>query len=135
LFELGGDGPDELRPDFRATSLSLMRGFPEGSSSGRHLALVNLDYRIPLARPERGHGLLPLFVRSVHGSVFLDAGRAWSGHPREGGITTSTGLELSCDLVLGYYFPLTVTSGVAWGRSDAPQATRVAAFVRVGRAF
>jgi hypothetical protein len=136
VFELGGAGPDTLSPDFGSTPLTLMRAFPEGAFSGRHLALVNLDYRIPLARPERGHGLLPLFVRTVHGSVFLDAGRVWSGGAVEAGLITSTGLELSGDLVLGYYFPLTVTSGVAWGRrSGDAREHRVAAFVRVGRAF
>ena len=135
VFELGGNGPDAPFLGFGNSSLSLMRGFERGAFSGRHLALLNLDYRIPMRRPERGHSLLPIFFRSFYGSLFLDAGHAWDRRFSARDLKTSTGFEFSWDLVVGYAFPLTVTSGVAWTRDGGTHADRVTPFVRVGRAF
>jgi hypothetical protein len=134
-FELGGDGPSQAVPDFGGGLLSLMRGFPRGAFSGWHLGLVNLDYRVPLMRPERGRGILPIFLRTFYGSAFVDIGDAWNRHFAGRDLKTSVGFELSCDLVLGYSFPLTVTSGLAWGRDGHTGVDRMAPFVRVGRAF
>ena len=40
--------------------------------SGRSVAAVNLDYRFPIAWPQRGLGTWPLFLRTVHGAVFVE---------------------------------------------------------------
>ena len=40
--------------------------------------MINADYRWPIARPQRGAGTWPLFLHTIHGAVFADAGHAWT---------------------------------------------------------
>ncbi len=98
---------------------------------GRHAAVANLDYRVPIWRLERGSGTLPIFARALHGAVFVDAGHAWDATFRRSDIVTSIGAELSMDAVIGYRLPITLTTGAAWIARDGG----FAAFGRIGRAF
>lgn len=135
-FLLGGSGPDASPLDFGRGAISLLRGFGVDTFAGSHVALLNADYRWPIARPERGRGTWPLFVRTLHAAVFADAGHAWTSRFRAGDVKTSAGAELSLDLVAGYSIPLTIAAGAAWGRDGShtvPNATTV--YVRIGRAF
>lgn len=135
VFEASGAGPQGAGFDFGSASIALLRGFRAADVFGRHAAVVNLDYRFPLAWPQRGAGTLPLMVRSLHGALFVDAGHAWDATFRAGAVRRSFGAELSADTVLGYSLPLTMTAGAA--RRDDPSGRRRgwAAFARVGRAF
>ena len=63
--------------DFGSDAVGLLRGLDEDELAGTRAAVVNLDYRFPLARIDRGLGTLPAFARVVHGAVFVDAGHAW----------------------------------------------------------
>lgn len=135
-FRLGGaaSSPDPI--DFSDGALSLFRGFAADTFAGRRAALVNAEYRLPVARVERGHGTLPLFVRQVHASVFTDVGHAWTTRFASRDVKVAVGAELSADVVLGFGLPLTVTTGIARGRDGAgrvPDSTL--GYVRVGRAF
>jgi outer membrane protein assembly factor BamA len=135
-FLLGGatSAPDVL--DFGSEAFSLLRGFPADSFAGSHAAVVNADYRVPLLRPERGVGTFPLFLHTVHASLFADAGHAWTGTFRREDVKTSAGAELSIDLVAGYFLPLTATVGVGWGHDGATRMpTTRTIYLRVGRAF
>src|SRR5262249_12549716 len=77
-FHLGGATAPAGAVSFDRNAISLLRGFPTDTFAGSHIALVNADYRFPIARPQRGHGTWPLFVHTIHGAVFADAGHAWT---------------------------------------------------------
>ena len=100
------------------------------------MALANAEYRFPIARPQRGVGTWPLFLHTISGAAFVDAGHAWTRTFRASAIKTSIGAELSSALVLGYTTPVTITVGAAWGHDGAGAiADRATAYVRVGKAF
>jgi outer membrane protein assembly factor BamA len=130
-----GSGPKDTLFDFDADSIGLLRGFSTSSVVGTRAAVLNLDYRFPIAYVERGYRLMPIFLRSLHGAVFADAGTAWTpGHRQD--VRTSIGAELSLDGVLGYYWPVSITTGAAWRRDPSPVGAGGGAwFLRFGRAF
>jgi hypothetical protein len=134
-FLLGGalSAGDVL--DFGREAISLLRGFPSQSFAGTHVALLNADYRFPIARPQRGKGTWPLFLHTIHAAVFADAGEAWTDRFRTNSVKTSAGGELSLNLIAGYSFPFTATIGAAWGHDGADRSNRATMYARVGRAF
>jgi hypothetical protein len=134
-FLLGGAGPALDVLDFGRDAVSLLRGFPSQSFAGTHVAVINADYRWPIARPQRGAGTWPLFIHTMHAAVFVDAGEAWTGRFRASRAKTSAGGEFSLNVVAGYSLPFTATLGAAWGRDAADHSNRGTAYIRVGRAF
>jgi hypothetical protein len=134
-FLMGGAAPAVDVLDFGRNAIGLMRGFPAQSFAGTHALLVNTDYRFPIARPQRGHGTWPLFLHTIHASVFADAGEPWTNHFRGGNLKTSAGGEFSLNVIAGYSFPFTATIGAAWGHDRADRSNRATAYLRVGRAF
>ncbi|MEO8522122.1 MAG: hypothetical protein ABI603_12210 [Acidobacteriota bacterium] len=135
VFEASGAGPQSAGFDFGSGSIALLRGFRAADVFGRHAAVVNLEYRFPIAWPQRGAGTLPLMLRSLHGALFVDAGHAWDTAFRSGAIRRSFGAELSAATVLGYSLPLTMTAGAAWRDDPSGRRRGWAAFGRLGRAF
>jgi hypothetical protein len=136
VFLLGGGGSNVGLLDFGDEAISLLRGFPADTFAGNHLALVNADYRLPIARPERGVGTWPLFLHTIHAAVFADAGHAWTRRFAARDIKTSVGGELSLNLVAGYSLPFTAAVGVAWGHDGSDTVPdRGTVYFRVGRAF
>jgi hypothetical protein len=134
-FYLGGSQASTLA-DFGVDALSMLRGFPDKIFAGSRSAVFNVDYRSPLLRIERGRGTVPIFLRTLHGAVFIDGGRVWDRESSAGGLKTSAGGELSLDVVLGYALPLTCTAGIAWRHDPSGFAGRgPVAYVRVGPAF
>jgi hypothetical protein len=132
----GGDSADAGVVNFGSRASSLLRGFADATFAGSHVALANAEYRWPIARPQRGIGTAPIFLHSVHAAVFADAGEAWTLAFRAGALKTSTGGELSADIVAGYFAPLTVTFGAAWGHDRSGAfGDRATAYFRVGKAF
>lgn len=135
-FDLGGPGPDANVADFSRSAISLLRGFPANTFAGSHVALANIDYRLPLARPERGVGTWPVFLHTVHAGLFADAGHAWTRTFRPSAIKLSVGGELSADIVAGYFFRFTATAGVARGHDGSGAVPdRTTAYLRIGKAF
>lgn len=135
-FHLGGSQPNTETLDFGREAISLLRGFGLDAFAGSRVALLNADYRWPIARPQRGVGTWPVFLHTAHAAVFADIGHAWSGEFRGRDLKTAIGGELSIDLVAGYSWPLTLTLGAAWGRDGAAsRAQGSSAYVRLGRAF
>jgi hypothetical protein len=135
-FLLGGAGPDVSVLNFARDAASLLRGFGADAFAGTHVALLNADYRFPIARPQRGLGTWPLFLQTIHAAVFADAGHTWTRTFRARDLKTDAGAELSTDIVAGYVLPLTATIGAAWGH-DGSGITRggAVAYVRIGHAF
>ena len=135
LFTAAGSDPQPGGFDFGTDAIGLMRGVEEDRLFGTRAAVVNLDYRFPILRVERGLGTLPFLFRAVHAAVFVDVGHAWSEHFRAADVTYSAGAEISADTVLGYYLPVTLSAGAAWRNGPDPDDRGVAVFARIGRAF
>ncbi len=135
-FHLGGATPNLDPLTFGRDAISLLRGFPADTFAGSHVAVMNADYRWPIARPQRGIGTWPLFVHTLHGAVFADAGHAWTRAFDAHDLKSSAGAELSFDLVAAYSVPFTATVGAAWGRDGSRTvANGTTVYVRIGRAF
>jgi hypothetical protein len=135
-FLLGGDSPGAGATDLGSSAFSLLRGFAPDTFAGSHVAVGNLEYRWPLARPQRGHGTWPLFLHTLHAAAFADAGQVWTQAFQSSAIKTSAGAQLSADLVAGFFAPFTVTVGAAWGHDGSKQfSDRVTAYFRVGKGF
>ena len=59
VFSASGNGPQVLAFDFGSDAVGLLRGLGEDEIVGPRAAVVNLDYRFPLTRIDRGLGTLP----------------------------------------------------------------------------
>ncbi|MBI2833603.1 MAG: hypothetical protein HYX76_04165, partial [Acidobacteria bacterium] len=135
-FTAAGNGPKRAVLDFDSDAIGLLRGFHERDIVGDRAAVLNVDYRVPLVRIERGHGTWPLFLRTIHGSLFADVGNAWFGRSPWRALKSAIGAELSLDAVVGYYSPTTFAAGVAWRHDRSGQlAGGPAVYARIGRAF
>jgi hypothetical protein len=135
-FLLGGASPGAGVVDLGNSAFALLRGFSPDSFAGSHAAVANAEYRWPIARPQRGHGTWPLFLRTVHAAVFADAGNAWTGAFDRRAIKSSAGAQLSADLVAGFFAPFTVSAGAAWGHDGTHRVgDGLTAYFRVGKAF
>lgn len=128
-------GPPQGVLSFDGDSVLFFRGAGVSEVSGFRALGLNLDYRWPLWRVERGFGVFPGFLRWFHAAAFIDAADAWDRgdtiHPK-----VAAGVEISADAVFGYVLPVTMTGGISWridpGRDGAAGPH---GFVRVGRAF
>jgi outer membrane protein assembly factor BamA len=135
-FVLGGAASDASVIDFGSGAASLLRGFDSNSFAGSHVALANLEYRWPLARPQRGIGTWPIFLHTLHAAAFVDEGHAWTRVFDASAFKTSVGGEISANIVVGYAFPLTAAGGVAWRRDGSGVVpSGVAAYFRLGKSF
>jgi len=135
-FLLGGDFPGDSVVDFGSSAFALLRGFAPNTFAGSRVAVTNLEYRWPIARPQRGHGTWPLFLHTLYGAVFADAGDAWTRAFDRRAIKTSVGGELSANLVVGFFAPFTVSVGAAYGHDGSGNLSdRVTAYFRVGKGF
>ncbi len=136
VFFLGGGGPNASPIDFNREALDLLRGFPGDSFAGTHVAVVNVDYRVPLFRPQRGIGTWPIFFHTLHGAIFGDAGHAWTTTFRASDAKVDFGAELSADIVAGFFYPFTVAAGVGRGHDGSGVLADATTFyVRIGHAF
>jgi hypothetical protein len=136
IFRLGGNDGDPAPGTFGDDTMSLLRGFEHGEFAGTHVALANIEARIPLGWPERGWGTWPLFLRSLHATAFVDVGNAWRQTVSWQETKLGAGAELSTGVVALFGLPLTWTGGVAWGHDGAgsvPDQRTV--YFRVGPSF
>jgi hypothetical protein len=135
VFSASGNGPQSGGFAFGTDAIGLLRGFDEGSVTGTSAAVLNADYRAPLVRIDRGVGTAPIFLRSIHGAVFVDVGHAWTESARWSDSRASFGVEISADAVVGFALPLTFTAGGAWRRDGTGAEHGFVLFGRIGRAF
>ena len=130
-FAVGGF-PDGGLFDLSRTNHVILRGYPNKAFTGRRFLGGTVEYRVPLAHPQRGLWSLPFFLRHLHGTVFADAAHAWSGELRTADIKTSAGAALGVDLYLAHGLPFTATAGVAHGFGDRGDTRH---YVRMGLSF
>jgi Tol biopolymer transport system component len=135
-FNLGGALSNVATLDFGREAISLLRGFPADTFAGTRVALVNADYRWPIVRLQRGLGTLPIFLHTLHASVFADAGHGWARTFDARHVKTSAGAELSLDFVAAYALPFTASVGAAWGHDGSHTVSdRATVYFRLGHAF
>ena len=122
--------------DFGSNAISLLRGFGVDTFAGTRVALLNAEYRWPLARPQRGAGTWPLFLHTVYAAPFVDTGQTWRGRFDIANVKASAGIELSASLIAGYHFPFIATAGVARGHDGSGRVPAGWTFyLRLGPAF
>jgi Tol biopolymer transport system component len=115
VFGLGGGSPGDVEVAADDPGL-LLRGFAPNAFRGTRAALASLEYRFPLLEVGRGGVSAPLFLRRLHGALFVDAGEAWTGDAfRTRDVHAGAGAEIRFDLLFSYGLPLTVRLGVAVG--------------------
>ena len=136
LFLLGGGDASRGPGSLSSEAGRLLRGFATNTFAGRHVATMNVDYRFPLVRPQRGLGAWPFLLHSLHGAIVADVGDAWNQDFAWQRIKASYGVELAADLVVGYRLPITIAAGVARGHDRSGRVSpRTTGYVRVGHAF
>jgi hypothetical protein len=135
VFSAAGPGQPRAGFDFGRDAVGLIRGLDPEDVLGTRVFTANVDLRFPIARPQRGAGLWPIFVRAVHGAVFLDAGHGWDRAFRAADVRTAAGAELSTDLVLLHSLPVTLAAGASWTRDPAADRRGASFFGRVGYSF
>lgn len=107
-----------------------LRGYPPRAYSGSSYFLQNVEYRIPLFKPDRGLSTLPVYLRRIDGNLFWDYGGAFDsfnfhtlGLFRAGEIIytpqlhTSVGGELWLATTIGYQLNVQFRVGYAYGFS------------------
>lgn len=116
-FAVGGF-PEGGMLDLVAVNPAVLRGYSESRFTGRNYAVANVEYRLPLAYPQRGWRTLPAFVRSLHATVFADAAHAWSGDFELSDVKTSAGVQLGANVYLAHALPFTFSLGAARGFAE-----------------
>jgi hemolysin activation/secretion protein len=117
-------------------AIGLVRGFGESTLAGTAAAALNVDWRFPLLRIERGLGPWPLFLNVLHGAIFVDTGSAGRSLGSLGTPIWSAGAECSALVTVGFGFRISVTGGVAYTHQSArADPGQVSAFARTGFAF
>ncbi|MEO5763141.1 MAG: hypothetical protein ABIR28_12615, partial [Vicinamibacteria bacterium] len=108
LLDPVGDEPAVLRgfeaPDSR-----------DSSRFGRKLVFGNLDWRIPLAHPQRGYGAFPFFVRHVHLTASLDSAVIGASRLDFRSARFGASIGLGADLFVGHRLPVTLQGGLGQG--------------------
>ncbi|WP_437674338.1 BamA/TamA family outer membrane protein [Sorangium sp. So ce131] len=107
-----------------------LRGYAPGVVAGRSYFTQTFEYRVPIAQPDRGLSTLPIYLRRVDASVFLDHGGAFNRFDtddvalfKNGSLLyspqlhTSIGGELWLSLNLGYVLSSQLRFGYAYGLS------------------
>jgi outer membrane protein assembly factor BamA len=94
-----------------------LRGYDPFSISGRNFALLNSEYRFPIANLDRGVGAYPVFARRITGAFFMDAGTATT-MISNASLRVGSGAELWVDTTSGYFVDLLFRLGAARGWNE-----------------
>ncbi len=93
---------------FSSGPLFLNRGFISGAFLGRSIFNLNLEYRFPLLKVEKGYELYPLFLENIEGAFVADT-TTYERDPSKKvlfrNFYTSAGIELKTKLIFSYYLP------------------------------
>ena len=96
----------------------VLRGYEPVAFIGSQYNLINTEYRFPLLYADRGLSTLPIFLRTLSGTVFADYGGAYDTLDLDDPFDQyhlGVGAELWVDLVLGYHAHGTLRLGYARG--------------------
>jgi len=92
-----------------------LRGYAAYSRSGTQFELVQAEYRFPIGRVQRGYATLPFYLQRMWASIFVDYVDAYFGRIDPSRLRVGFGAEVFLDLMLGYYLPFTLRTGLAYG--------------------
>jgi len=85
----------------------MVRGYPQGASTGDNYWLAGLEYRLPLWRVDHGLPALPAFLRTIQLAGYVDVGNAFTGW---NDVDDALG-----DTLVGVGAELQVATVLAWG--------------------
>jgi hypothetical protein len=94
---------------------SALRGYPAGDRSGRQYHLLQVEYRFPIFRINRGILTLPVYLNRIHAVAFMDAGDAFSGRLDLETFRVGVGGAVMLDFTIGYLLAFTLRVGYARG--------------------
>lgn len=99
---------------------AVLRGYeePDGSDSsryGRKLGFGNLEWRIPLAHPQRGIRALPFFLRHLHVAASVDAAVVSNRSLNLSSARVGVSVGLGAEMLIGHRIPLTLQAGLGRG--------------------
>lgn len=127
-FRLGGTEETSVSPNPKTAAYAAtqrifgqrnypLRGYPKGRAdlSGRRMFLADLEWRFPILRLERGLMAPPIGIHQVHGKLFFNVGEAWNKESEAQPLKRGAGAEVTTELTLGYWIPVTVHAGFAKG--------------------
>ena len=127
-FRLGGTLETSVPPSPQAAATALtenifgqrrypLHGYPQGRADlrGRHMALIEAEWRFPIALIERGLMSPPIGLHQVHGKLLYNWGESWDQNGKVPGLRRGAGIEITTELVLGYWLPMDVRFGYAKG--------------------
>jgi hypothetical protein len=117
-FFLGGYPQQDLLTsiyDFSRPGSASLRGYGYASQFGDQFHVLNAEYRFPIAWIERGLETFPLYLRRLHGNLFVDYGGAFNGGFSFDKLKVGAGGELMLELTYGYYFNAALQLGYARG--------------------
>ncbi|MBZ0118021.1 MAG: hypothetical protein K8H88_13545, partial [Sandaracinaceae bacterium] len=92
-----------------------LRGYPANDRVGTQYHLLQVEYRFPIVRLNRGVYTIPVYLNRLYAVAFADAGDAFVGELDLSRVRVGVGGELLLDFTLGYFLPFTVRVGYARG--------------------
>lgn len=127
-FRLGGTLETSVPPTPQASGGALpqnifgqrrypLHGYKEGRADlrGRRMALIEAEWRFPIALIERGFMAPPLGLHQIHGKLIYNWGESWNLDSSVPSLRRGAGIEITTELVLGYWLPMGVRFGYAKG--------------------
>ena len=103
----GESGYNTLPDEWRA-----LRGYRPAQRSGNSFYLSSFEYRMPLVWLDRGFRTVPLFLRYMSASVYMDVGHVFDDFTQVGQIPMlGMGAELKGSVVVSWGQGLTIRTG------------------------
>lgn len=95
-----------------------LRGYPAFDRSGPQMHLLQLEYRLPIWRINRGVLTLPVYLNRLSAAAFVDAGDAFYGQLDLSTFRIGVGAQILLDFTIAYLLPFTLRVGYARGLMD-----------------
>jgi hypothetical protein len=98
-----------------ATGTPSLRGYPPDSFQGSRIQSIRLTYWFPIWYPEKAYGTVPLFLKTIYGSVFTDnVIISFEDFDRDDW-RNSLGAVIGWVFSIGYYQNMRLSTGYAYG--------------------
>ena len=127
-FRLGGtlETSAPLAPQAAALALTQnifgqrrypLHGYKQGRTDlqGRRMALIEAEWRFPIALIERGFMTPPIGLHQIHGKLIYNWGESWDQGNNVPALRRGAGIEITSEFVLGYWLPMNLRAGYAKG--------------------
>ncbi|MBS4029619.1 MAG: PD40 domain-containing protein [Ignavibacteriales bacterium] len=109
--------------DFYLGGLVGMKGYPYYAIGGNKIAAMNASYRFPIWE-NMDIRIAHLYFDKLYGSLFFDAGNAWTGGTLKGQkFKRDVGAELRLDAFSWYAFPTRIFFNAAYGLDKFQRTT------------